>query len=269
MSASMRNRIIIGMILIGIVALTVVVGGYFMNAVALLSMAGTLFEMYRAIKHVAPTIRLWPMLLFVVINAAAAWQWGLTGVVGAFVACVMLIFAQKILAGELDFTGIMYSVFVLIYPGLFGAMLFHLTLLPDPLGRMGMLMAVFYASAPDMFAYFVGMTFGKHKMAPIISPKKSWEGEAGALLGGLVTGVAMYFLQGAYGIAIPIWHHLVLGLVCSVCGTIGDLAASLIKRSVGIKDYSRLLLDHGGLMDRFDSVLFVAPVICVYFLVFI
>ena len=265
MSASMINRIIVGIILAAVVGLVVALGGVVLMAAALLCMAGTMYEMYRAVKRLAPTIQLWPMVFYVIISSVGARFWGILGVVAAFLVAVMVVFAQKILEGKLDFEGILFSVFVLLYPGLFASLLYSLALMPDPICRMGVLMAIFMASMPDMFAYFTGMAFGKHKMAPVISPKKTWEGALGGVLGGLVTGVALYFLQSIFGMAIPLLDFVLLGGICAIAGMIGDLAASLVKRTIDIKDYSRIFMDHGGLMDRLDSVLFVAPVICLYF----
>ena len=130
-------------------------------------------------------------------------------------------------------------------------------------------MAVFYACMNDVFAFFVGSAIGKHKMAPHVSPKKSWEGAAGGLLGGLIAGVILYFLQGwLWGTTFPLWDLLLLGGIITIAGTLGDLTASLVKRMAGIKDYSRIFLDHGGMMDRMDSIMAAAPVLYAYFIMF-
>ncbi len=113
----------------------------------------------------------------------------------------------------------------------------------------------------DTSAYGVGMLFGKHKMAPVLSPKKSVEGAIGgmvgsALLGGIFT---YYFLD------VKVWIIVVVCLICSFLSQIGDLAASAIKRNYEIKDYGKIIPGHGGIMDRFDSMIFVAPII--YFII--
>ena len=107
----------------------------------------------------------------------------------------------------------------------------------------------------DIAAYFSGRTFGRHKLAPAISPGKTWEGFAG--------GVAVAAAVGAVGVHLlldtPWWVGLILGALCSLGGTVGDLVESLIKRDLGIKDIGTLLPGHGGILDRFDSVMFIAP----------
>ncbi len=115
----------------------------------------------------------------------------------------------------------------------------------------------------DTGAYFTGVTLGKHKLCPEISPKKTVEG----LVGGIVTTGLVYAVAFSvfYSRFEPVFF--VVGAVCAVIGTIGDLSASMVKRQIGFKDYGKIMPGHGGLMDRFDSVLFVLPtyfVFCVF-----
>ena len=108
----------------------------------------------------------------------------------------------------------------------------------------------------DTGGYIAGVLFGKHPMAPRISPKKSWEGFAGSVLLGTAAAVTMTVL----GLHAPFWIGILLG-VCLVCvATCGDLVESMIKRDLGIKDMSSFLPGHGGVMDRLDSLLLAAPV---------
>jgi phosphatidate cytidylyltransferase len=122
----------------------------------------------------------------------------------------------------------------------------------------------------DTFAYFCGTALGKHKLAPHISPKKTVEGSVGGLLGTAlalaVYGLIMRHLFDLHGVNYALLA--LLGVFCSVFGQIGDLSASIIKRECGIKDFGKILPGHGGMLDRFDSVLFVAPLVY-YFLIFI
>ena len=105
----------------------------------------------------------------------------------------------------------------------------------------------------DTCAYLAGVAFGKHKMAPRISPNKSWEGFVGGLLGSCLTWIALYALK-VCGISLLL--ALIGGLVCGVSGVIGDLFESRLKRAVGVKDSGNLIPGHGGLLDRSDSMLF-------------
>jgi phosphatidate cytidylyltransferase len=116
--------------------------------------------------------------------------------------------------------------------------------------------------ASDTFAYFAGRTFGRHKMAPYLSPKKSWEGAAGGLIGATVTGLVLVPLLG---LPVSLAAGALLGFVGSVAGQAGDLAESLIKRQVNIKDSGHIIPGHGGVLDRLDSHLFTGPVL--YYLI--
>lgn len=113
----------------------------------------------------------------------------------------------------------------------------------------------------DSAAYFVGRAFGKHKIAPHISPKKSWEGG----IAGLV-GAAAVFASAAVWLlpVLPIVHAIILGFLVGTVGQVGDFAESWLKRDAGVKDSSNLIPGHGGILDRFDSMLFVAPTVFLY-----
>lgn len=115
----------------------------------------------------------------------------------------------------------------------------------------------------DTCAYFTGVTLGKHKMAPVLSPKKSVEGAVGGVAGSALAGALFSFFIAEQ--AIPdrsvTWAFAALGAIGAVISQIGDLAASAIKRNHDIKDYGTCIPGHGGIMDRFDSVIFTAPVI--------
>ena len=116
---------------------------------------------------------------------------------------------------------------------------------------------ILFVWAADTGAYFAGKNFGKHKLAPSISPAKTWEGWAGGAALTLATGwAAGYFLPD-----IPLSHRLVAAGVVAVFGPLGDLAESMLKRSAGVKDSGTFLPGHGGLLDRFDAFLLVLPVL--------
>ncbi|ABK02765.1 phosphatidate cytidylyltransferase [Arthrobacter sp. PvP102] len=113
----------------------------------------------------------------------------------------------------------------------------------------------------DTFGYLVGASFGKHPMAPKISPKKSWEGFAGSIGGAIAVGVlACLFLLDK-----PWWVGVVLAVGMVAASTIGDLSESMVKRELGIKDMSSILPGHGGVMDRLDSIVFASPAAFILF----
>ena len=156
----------------------------------------------------------------------------------------------------------------LVMAGLFSVTLIpyafssFLRLLDQDLPRGFLLLPFIFSFMSDTGGYFVGRTFGKHKLAPHISPKKTVEGAFGGLLGNAIGGVVFAFVMGTWcGESMDYLGIIVLGLVCSVLAQLGDLSFSLIKREYGIKDYGKLFLEHGGVLDRFDSVIYVAPVL--------
>ena len=132
------------------------------------------------------------------------------------------------------------------------------------------MMGLFFVMLPmviawmsDTGAYFTGVFFGKHKMAPVISPKKTWEG----FFGGWVISIGLTVLYGvicntvAYSQVFDLVMLAIMAAVLAPLSVVGDLVASLIKRRTGIKDYGNIMPGHGGVMDRFDSVVFIAPLL--------
>jgi phosphatidate cytidylyltransferase len=113
----------------------------------------------------------------------------------------------------------------------------------------------------DTFGYIVGASFGKHPMAPKISPKKSWEGFAGSIGGAIAVGV----LACLFVLDKPWWVGVVLAVGMVAAATVGDLAESMVKRELGIKDMSSILPGHGGVMDRLDSIVFASPAAFILF----
>ena len=127
-------------------------------------------------------------------------------------------------------------------------------------GQFIVLLPLLAAWGADTCALFAGMLFGKHKLAPVVSPKKTVEGAVGGVVGGAVLVlIAALIMNALMGREMPVWAALVLGAAGAVLGEVGDLSFSVIKRQTGIKDYGHIFPGHGGVLDRFDSVLFVAP----------
>lgn len=119
----------------------------------------------------------------------------------------------------------------------------------------------------DTFAYYIGKNFGRKKLCPEVSPKKTVEGSIGGILGSIIGVTVWGLLDTNTGY---VWYQLILlGAFGSVIAQIGDLSASLIKRYIGLKDYSKLIPGHGGILDRFDSILFIAPVVYYYIVIFL
>ncbi|MGO1317230.1 MAG: phosphatidate cytidylyltransferase [Cellulomonadaceae bacterium] len=133
---------------------------------------------------------------------------------------------------------------------------FAMLLLAQPDGAVRVCVFILLAVANDTGGFFAGVRFGKHPLAPSISPKKSWEGLAGSFLLALAVGVV-----GGMVLGEPWWVGVALGIATPVTATLGDLAESLLKRDLELKDMGSLLPGHGGVLDRLDSMLLTAPIV--------
>ena len=135
------------------------------------------------------------------------------------------------------------------------------------------LLILCFAWGGDTCAYFAGRAFGKHKLCPVVSPKKTVEGAVGGVLGSMAAGCVLTLVYSllsktynVLSIHVLARHYMVLlgmGAVASVLGILGDLFASAVKRQAGIKDYGTIFPGHGGILDRFDSVMFIAPFVSI------
>lgn len=152
--------------------------------------------------------------------------------------------------------------FIMVYVAFMGA--FTVLLTAQDGGQWWTLAFLIVVISVDLGAYATGLAFGKHKMAPIISPKKTWEGFAGSVAAAVLAGV----LTAIFMLHQPWWVGVILGLVMVATATSGDLAESLIKRDLGIKDISSFLPGHGGFLDRVDSSLLSAAAAYALFLIF-
>jgi len=189
----------------------------------------------------------------------------------AFAACILIALGYHLIQFERgrDQAAFDFSITAtgLVYIGWIGAYILDLRNLPE--GGWWFILVMFCVWGGDSGAYSIGRAYGKHKMAPRLSPKKSWEGYAasvfsGALLGGFYVWVFQYYGHHIY--SIHIWQGVILGVLLGALPTLGDLGESMIKRQSGIKDSSEIIPGHGGFFDRIDSWLWGA-VIGYYFLV--
>ena len=176
---------------------------------------------------------------------------------------VLVTFFYAILkAGEVKFLHILAGLFAVIaIPYSFSA---FIRMEDAGIPRICLLLPFIFSFLSDTGGYFGGRFFGKHKLAPKVSPKKTVEGSIGGLVGNVLGAVIFAAVMNRWfyaGIVNSYLGMILLGLVCSVVAQIGDLSFSLIKREFGIKDYGHLFLEHGGVLDRFDSVLFVTPLV--------
>jgi phosphatidate cytidylyltransferase len=182
----------------------------------------------------------------IVVAAAVS---GVEGLLAAFGASALLVLTIRLLDGQEAYVHhVTRSIFTLVYAPLFAGFAVLLSTQTD--GAWKVLAFILLTAATDLGGYAAGAIFGKHPMAPKISPKKSWEGFVGALVLQLIVGVVLW----VYVFDQPWWEGAIVGFVMMLTATIGDLVESMIKRDLGIKDMGSLLPGHGGVMDRLDSL---------------
>jgi phosphatidate cytidylyltransferase len=160
----------------------------------------------------------------------------------------------------------MATLFPLLVVGLCLGYLVGLRGMPGNDGQDLLILLFLCVIAADSFAFYFGSLFGRHKMAPVLSPKKSWEGAAAGLAGSVIAALLGHFW---FYQRLSLQHAIVLGLTLGLAGMIGDLSASMLKRATGVKNSSELLPGHGGMFDRTDSLIFTAPFLYYYYLVFL
>ena len=237
-------------------ALLAVIGGslYFWKpafvGVVVAAILVGVWELRQALAERGVTLPFVPLVLGSLVMLVGAYVGGAPALVTALAVTALGSMLWRLRGGVDGFVrdataGVFTAVYV---PFLAGFVL--LLLRPDD-GPLRVLTFILVTIASDIGGYFVGVLIGRHPMAPVISPKKSWEGFAGSTLSCVGAGWAcvVLLLDG------PWWVGVLLGLVTVVMATLGDLSESVIKRDLGIKDMSAIIPGHGGLMDRLDSLL--------------
>ncbi len=223
------------------------------------------WELHRGFQAKAINLPEQPLMAGGVVMVVVAYFWGAPALVTA-TAVTALVTMLWLLRRGIDgyVMNATASVFTLIYVPFLGS--FVALLLAEggatdfdrwDEGAKGIVVFILVTIASDIGGYIAGVLFGKHPMAPVISPKKSWEGFAGSLAFCVAVGygLVVYLLDGDW------WVGVILGLIAVVMATLGDLCESVIKRDLGIKDMSQVIPGHGGLMDRLDSILAtIAPI---------
>ena len=227
-------------------------------------------EMMGALTSVGRPMRVLGYGYAVLMYPAYEFVGGMIGIAILTAFGMMAVFTMLVLTGRNAMDGLM-TVLPMLYPGLFFAFLLALFSI-DKANISRFLLIIAFASAvmTDTFAYFSGRLFGKHKLIPKVSPKKTVEGAVGGLVFGTCAVILLgVLLQDSFDIYMnPLWYGL-LGVILSVMTQIGDLAASLVKRRLGIKDYGHIMGEHGGAMDRLDSVLFISPAVFAFYFVLV
>ncbi len=249
------SRIVVGAALLPIVLWLVWLGGWWLFALALAGGILALHELYVIARGLRPLVLGgYAGLVLVLVGAELGGPpWLVAGIGGTFVLS-FLVFG--ISDARPSFTGAMGTTMLGVVWVAGG--LAALVLVRDAeRGRLVLLTVLLAVWADDTAAYFVGRLIGRHRMAPRLSPKKSWEGlVAGTAAAVAVAFFALYQDRKTY---LSIWQAVVLGIAIAVAAVLGDLFESAVKRDVAVKDSGRLLGGHGGFLDRLDSLLFATP----------
>ena len=255
-----KTRLLSGILLVIIALATIITGGDVLFATLLMISFIGMTELYRVLE-----ISSKPLGMAGYVAAAGYYALLRMGrqdkfvmLLIAFLILLMLlyVFAYPKYRSEqimLAFFGLVYVAFMLSY-------VYQIRMLPQ--GAFVVWLVFLCSWGCDTCAYCVGMLFGKHKLAPELSPKKSIEGAVGGVAGAALLGVLYAVLMNRFAEAsASVWQYAVICAVGGLISQVGDLAASGIKRNHNIKDYGQLIPGHGGILDRFDSVIFTAPII--------
>lgn len=287
----MLKRVITGAVFTAIILGGIYLRGWALRALMLAAMLIGMFEVYRAIKKTGAKPAEWAGYVYAVLAIALEalvqlpnapeWLKTMNAPATALVIGLLLGLSAIVLRGRVDFPALSATVLPMAYPGFLFSMLASLQDIPNAaMALAALLIAFFLASINDVFALFTGMALGKHKLSPEISPKKTIEGSVGGLIASAVFAMLVAWLldwaQAAAGVAqalrigeaeaeFSILGFAIMGVFAGAMSQIGDLTASLVKRHCGVKDYGTIFPGHGGIMDRFDGILFCGAVCAVFF----
>lgn len=265
----LKKRIITGIFIVIYIASMICIGGWFYNLSVLAFAFIGMYEMYRAFEkggyHPVKSVGYISVLVFFYFLMTGQDLGGvLTIILATIISLSIPIFKQEISPIDIAIT-----ILGLIYPGIISLCLIFLKNSCTNYGDYLVILTYLTTWSSDTFAYFVGSKLGKRKLSPAISPKKTVEGSIGGLMGSTLAGIIIGSIYNAYfHVDLALFHYLIIGLLSGIFGQLGDLTASCIKRYCGIKDFGRILPGHGGLMDRFDSILFTMPIVFAYYFLF-
>lgn len=247
--------IAVGVGLLGVLAASLLIDKRLFLLLAAAAMITAVWELGGALRTAGVNLPTEPLYLGVVGVIAAAWFAGAGGVALGIALTLLAVMLWRGVRGPdgylADVTAGSFTVGYLLMAGGFATLLVR-----EDDGPMRVVAWLLLVVASDTGGYAVGVLFGKHPMAPSVSPAKSWEGFSGSVLACIAVGTMMV----VWGLDGDWWAGVVLGVCMAMAATLGDLAESLLKRDIGVKDMGNLLPGHGGIMDRLDSIALSAPV---------
>jgi len=261
----MKQRILVALPLIALLAVVLVFDGVVRVIAFSLFAIVSVYEMQNAFQTKGYHVFAGPAYLFAAgYNALTKYCGTLWLMLLGFV-CLLLIAGERIFNKKRTTEESLMSLLIFVYPLMFFVALMLISEYVDPVLSLSPLLMTFAGPlVGDTLAYFIGKFFGKRKLCPEISPKKTVAGSVAGLFGGVLGGVLVYFIQTWWGGSVAWFHLMIIGLLCGGIGQIGDLFASSIKRWAGVKDFGTIFPGHGGVLDRVDSVLMCAPVVLIY-----
>ncbi len=264
----MKTRIIVGALLVVMLIVVLFFGGFILLSVLALFSLAAIYEMGQTFRKKSYDPILIPAYVFAISYPFVYFYLGMLSMFILYLASVMATMIWSLFTKRHTTNDIIPSLFILNYPTLFlMCMLLVYFSFGRPIALVAAGMAYAAPESSDTFAYFGGTFFGKHKLCPTISPKKTVEGAIFALIGGTAFGVGMIFLQRLWGANVQPLVLILLGLGCGLLSQFGDLFASLLKRWAGVKDFSSVFPGHGGIIDRIDSIMFCTPLVLCVFLI--
>lgn len=256
-----KTRLLSGVLLVIATVLTLYFGGVVTFAVlTVISLIGVseLLKIFQMEKSSMAVIVYCATILYYLMLFFGVGSWGFMFLIGVL---IFLLGAYVFCYPKYDAHQIMAAFFSLVYVSMMMSFIYQLRILQN--GGEYVVLIFLAAWGTDTFAYCSGMLFGKHKMTPLLSPKKTIEGAVGGLIGTAVLG-AIYGMIISKHLRLdynPIAIYPIICVLGGIVSMIGDLAASAIKRNFDIKDYGTLIPGHGGILDRFDSIIIVAPIV--------
>lgn len=268
----MRIRIITGVVLSLFFASLIWLQGWYMRIIVMIATSFCMFELYDAFRKKGMKPIQWLCVAYpaALLGAHMIGVW--VGHGDSLMMPVMLMFSMVslvviVMRKEADYPSLSATMFTMIYPGLMLSLLYPLMEIKDKgIGTVALILSMTIAFLGDIAAYGVGIKFGKHKLCPNISPKKTVEGALAGLAASTLWSMAVALVAGIFVNGLPpLWQFAVLGLIAGACSQCGDLTASIVKRYCGVKDYGTIFPGHGGMMDRLDGALFNIVVVYVYF----